>query len=442
MKKGVLWVLIIFVLVLLSTQNCSAKLNKEKADILQNVKVVMVKINESYQGDIKGVSLPFYEITQDIFGYVNIEIVENDAQIYDAILNITSVGRARGARYTSGFMHTFIAYPAASLTGTISLEVSEATIFEIDFDGDTGRPDRIFEGMYKTPSSAPFFKAFRIKESFVYKIIEIIYETYGWDTLLRILKSDNSIIRENVIFTLGKNKDPKAILPLINALKDEDNDVWQSAQKALQDIGTPAIDALIASLKDENLNVRRRAPYILGSIKNTRAILPLINALKDEDNDVWQSAQKALQDIGTPAIDALIASLKDENLNVREGAAYILGSIGNQRGADPLINVLLNDQDPEVRKRALNALIALKDSRVIDILIKNLNDQDPEVRADAVKALGKNKDPKAILPLINALKDEEWLVRDRAVNALKNITGQDLGEDAVLWQEWWEKSKN
>ena len=312
---------------------------------------------------------------------MNIEIVENDAQIYDAILSITSVGRARGARYTSGFMHTFIAYPAASLTGTISLEVSEATIFEIDFDGDTGRPDRIFEGMYKTPSSAPFFKAFRIKESFVYKMIEIIYETYGWDTLLRILKSDNSIIRENVIFTLGEYKDPKAILPLINALKDEDNDVWQSAQKALQDIGTPAIDALIASLKDENLNVRRRAPYILGSI-------------------------------------------------------------GNQRGADPLINVLLNDQDPEVRKRALNALIALKDSRVIDILIKNLNDQDPEVRADAVKALGKNKDPKAILPLINALKDEEWLVRDRAVNALKNITGQDLGEDAVLWQEWWEKSKN
>jgi hypothetical protein len=381
MKKGVLWVLIIFVLVLLSTQNCSAKLNKEKADILQNVKVVMVKINESYQGDIKGVSLPFYEITQDIFGYVNIEIVENDAQIYDAILNITSVGRARGASYTSGFIHTFYAYPGASLTGTISLEVSEATIFKIDFDGDTGCPDRIFEGMYKTQSSAPFFKAFRIKESFVYKMIEIIYETYGCDTLLRILKSDNSIIRENVIFTLGEYKDPKAILPLINALKDE-------------------------------------------------------------DNDVWQSAQKALQDIGTPAIDALIASLKDENLNIREGAAYILGSIGNQRGADPLINVLLNDQDPEVRKRALNALIALKDSRVIDILIKNLNDQDPEVRADAVKALGKNKDPKAILPLINALKDEEWLVRDRAVNALKNITGQDLGEDAVLWQEWWEKSEN
>ena len=381
MKKGVLWALIIFVLVLLSTQNCSAKLNKEKADILQNVKVVMVKINESYQGDIKGVSLPFYEITQDIFGYVNIEIVENDAQIYDAILNITSVGRARGASYTSGFIHTFYAYPGARLTGTISLEVSEATIFEIDFDGDTGRPDRIFEGMYETPSSAPFFKAFRIKESFVYKMIEIINETYGFDTLLRILKSDNSIIRENVIFTLGEYKDPKAILPLINALKDEEE------------------------------NVRN-------------------------------SAQKALQDIGTPAIDALIASLKEENLNVREGAAYILGSIGNQRGADPLINVLLNDQDPEVRKRALNALIALKDNRVIDILIKNLNDQDPEVRADAVKALGKNKDPKAILPLINALKDEEWLVRDRAVNALKNITGQDLGEDAVLWQEWWEKSKN
>ena len=139
MKKGVLWALIIFVLVLLSTQNCSAKLNKEKADILQNVKVVMVKINESYQGDIKGVSLPFYEITQDIFGYVNIEIVENDAQIYDAILNITSVGRARGASYTSGFIHTFYAYPGARLTGTISLEVSEATVFEIDFDGDTGR---------------------------------------------------------------------------------------------------------------------------------------------------------------------------------------------------------------------------------------------------------------------------------------------------------------
>ena len=47
----------------------------------------------------------------------------------------------------------------------------------------------------------------------------------------------------------------------------------------------------------------------------------------------------------------------------------------------------------------------------------------------------------AVEPSIAALKDVDSEVRDVAAWALKAITGVDLGEDPVKWQEWWEENK-
>jgi len=63
---------------------------------------------------------------------------------------------------------------------------------------------------------------------------------------------------------LGEIKDPAAVPPLIEALRDEDS------------------------------NVRRQAAETLGEIKDPAAVPPLIEALRDKDSDVRAAATRAL----------------------------------------------------------------------------------------------------------------------------------------------------
>ena len=71
----------------------------------------------------------------------------------------------------------------------------------------------------------------------------------------------------------------------------------EEAENALEEIGKPAVDPLIAALKNQNSDIRGRAARALGTIRDTRAVDPLIAALKDENSGVRGRAARALQEI-------------------------------------------------------------------------------------------------------------------------------------------------
>jgi HEAT repeat protein len=58
-----------------------------------------------------------------------------------------------------------------------------------------------------------------------------------------------------------------AVEPLIDALKDENSEVRESATEALARIGKPAVEPLTEALKDENSEVHRLAAKSLDKIK-------------------------------------------------------------------------------------------------------------------------------------------------------------------------------
>jgi len=124
----------------------------------------------------------------------------------------------------------------------------------------------------------------------------------------------------------------------------------------------------------------------LGKIGDPRAISPLIEALRDSNNFARSAeakyptefslmgprfreyAAKALGRIGDPsAIEPLIVSLSEATPTVRAGAAYALGKIGDTRAAEPLV-ALLKDTDATVQWYAAFSLWELNDPRVIDYL--------------------------------------------------------------------------
>jgi len=177
---------------------------------------------------------------------------------------------------------------------------------------------------------------------------------------------------------------------------------------ALAAIGSPAVELLIKALNDKNTNIRRGALEVLGRIKDSRAIEALIMTLRDEHMH-WEVIN-ILKKMGRPTVEPLIGALENKKSRIRKGAVDALGKI--------------------------------RDVKAVEPLIMSLKDKNPDVRWSVARALGQIRNRKAIEPLIYALLDENSSVQYHAALALEKITGKRFGENAVEWQEWWEKNKH
>ena len=161
--------------------------------------------------------------------------------------------------------------------------------------------------------------------------------------------------------------------------------------------------ALLCSQRETRL----QAALILGNLEDgsKETVKALSDAvLLDPDGDARALAAKAFIKIRKPeVIPVLIRSLKEDPFEpARANAAWALGDIGGAQAIQPLRDAL-KDPDTWVRLRAVSGLKRLK------------------ARA-------------AVGDLIEHLADTNQMVRERAREALKDITGQDKGEDPAAWK--------
>jgi HEAT repeat protein len=162
------------------------------------------------------------------------------------------------------------------------------------------------------------------------------------NSLIKKLQSKLPHTRAEAVKELGKIKDPRTVLPLINALKDTDAYVRGQAAWILGEIkDVRAVQPLITTLKDDDyLYVRQEALKALGKIKDVQAIQPLIDALKDENPEINEEAAMALIGIGAPATEPLTRALKESNLKVVADTYYFLICLGEPGTEATLIEAL------------------------------------------------------------------------------------------------------
>jgi len=231
-------------------------------------------------------------------------------------------------------------------------------------------------------------------------------------------------VREGAADTLAQLGDAGTIPTLISVLSESRGDLREAVVRALGQMGTPAIELLIADLPHHDMGTTMALADALSRIGQA-AIAPLIDALDGEGPEVRSAAIKALQCIGTPAVPALTEALSDKRWHVRRRAAQILPTIGDDLVVMPLV-AALEDEDKGVRAKAARALAEMGDGRAVEPLIRALRTEaDESVRRESAKALGHLGDSRAIEPLIEALEDVRF--RRAAETALTN-----LGEIAVV----------
>lgn len=321
--------------------------------------------------------------------------------------------------------------------------------------------------------------------------------------LIDILNDRDTNVRKEAAVVLGKIGGSKAVEPLINLLKDEDSSVQDKAADALVKIGIPSVNPLIGALTNRDTLVRKKAAGALSRIGDPRAVEPFINILKSKDSIVHDKAAKALVRIGKPSVVPLINTLKDAYSMVKEKAAEILVRIGesaieplfkelkandcnlrkrvaevldktpweplnksekalyliakqewhqlpplNRDAVEPLINVL-EDENSNVRKNAVETLGKIRNDRAVEPIIGKLKDENLDVQNQAVIALGKIGDSKAVGPLSDALRHGKYgkinvvsaLVEIGDVRAIKPLVSF-YAERLKYWNKWYLNKKD
>jgi len=186
----------------------------------------------------------------------------------------------------------------------------------------------------------------------------------------------------------------------------------------------------IAALLDEDWGIREDAAIALGLSRDPRAVRPLIRALRDTDHAVRTAATAALERVGEPAVIELGACLRDPELAVQEAAASVLAKTADARVLDPLISSLLSP-DWVVRMHAVKAVGRLGDGKAAGTLVLLLQDKVPAVRDEAVGAL-KTLAQASLAPLLEALKNADWRIRLRATEALGELGLPEAIPDLLL----------
>lgn len=125
------------------------------------------------------------------------------------------------------------------------------------------------------------------------------------------------------------------------------------------------------------------------------------------------------------SIKPLLVIANDRNVEIRYMTARAFGVFDDRILIEPLIKYL-KDESPKVRYRAAMSLMTHRHEKIVQPLIDALSDADENVRYWAAKALAKTGDENAILKLRQCLSSPEWIIRKSASDALIEIGAPSL----------------
>jgi HEAT repeat protein len=192
---------------------------------------------------------------------------------------------------------------------------------------------------------------------------------------------------------------PAGIHALLENLRDPATDLSSPVSITLKRMvaAAPLVRPL---LKDENPEIRRRAAYVLGGIRDPSTLEDLIYRLSTELFPPFY--------LGPDVEDR--EELVEPVDWVRVAVANALGEFGDPRGLE-MLKRSLEDESSEVRDAAVRALGTLRDVRATPWLIEfRREEKDKKIRRHVLEALGNIADPKAIEALLAELASTGDLV--------------------------------
>ncbi len=258
----------------------------------------------------------------------------------------------------------------------------------------------------------------------------VVEEVDPFEQAVENSKSADPYTRRIAAEQFGRLQDPRAVEHLKRLLKDENSFVRQEAVLSLGLLRTQeAVNEIIDVLeKDKDAQVRQSAVVALGYIGDKKVVPVLTKILKSEEESlaVKYSICNTLSILrSTEAIPVLVELKNSDDKNLRRSVIFALGKIPHSDSIKALREAIDQNLDDEV---------------IVSDIIRNLVDMDDEESIEKFKilysspvtlpkmkfysayALAKLKNDKSVLPTIKKeLASKDDVIRQLAVDAIRFI---------------------
>jgi HEAT repeat protein len=236
----------------------------------------------------------------------------------------------------------------------------------------------------------------RLTQAELYTCIGLFGSPVANELLMERLGEREPTVRSGV--THGLTLAGYSALPSLQA-------AMTSADEGVRTRATEVIDAIAASDETGATGVHRAAVHVLatGAPSQRAAAAETLGALQAH-----------------PAVEPLIARLRDREPEVRIAAARALGKLAAPEALEPL-RTALRHASPELRAVVAEALGEYHSSDVAPDLARLLDDPSPIVRAAAATALGALPDETAIIALKAHSGDPDPATQAVILSALRRL---------------------
>jgi len=272
------------------------------------------------------------------------------------------------------------------------------------------------------------------------------------EALRNLLITGDEVDRCYAARALGIMGDKEAVEPLIESLRDEDIDVCVDAVEALGRIGDiSAVTSIIESLEnDSSGDVCTAAATSLGQLGSEEAIESLKRVIlkrpeRIEWDDQWDSwwdiqleAVKTLGKFGREDdVETLLKIIDDEGHQDIECELLATLALTPGKGVDSVISRLQNEElRSQNRWRAARALGKADSAEAITALGRALQMGIPEIRAESATALAEQGAQRYLRALLLLIRDDNEVVRRAALQAITSLASKadeesELPEDLL-----------
>lgn len=252
-------------------------------------------------------------------------------------------------------------------------------------------------------------------------------------------KDEPESIRREAIDAIADIRDPRAIGVLARVARtDRSIRVSQEAIESLEDVRFPgATDTLIAfanSMTDPGL--RRTAIETLGNRDEPRVVAFMRKLANDGSDDRSQrDAIEALANMHEQGFTALSElALNGRDARIRGIAVEELPDADKSASAlRLLVQIVQNDPDETVRRKAIDALGEARDKAGLEALRSiATGKQSDRLRREAMEAYVENADSRSVISFLKAIiaNDPSMSLRYAAIEALAGLDN-DVGKAAV-----------
>jgi len=204
-----------------------------------------------------------------------------------------------------------------------------------------------------------------------------------------------------------------ALREAAGTLAEQTADEFAAFEQLIRALGVSTIPALVAAYQREDGTATERVTALI--IKHGAPAIPAIAAgLDDKPWFVQRELARALGRIGTAAAVAPLQSLlRRSDPRVLQVAVASLASI-HDTAAERALHTVLRAATGEARAAVINALIGLKDSRVVPMLARVIQESEPfgadhSLILETLTALATLRDDRALSPIAMLARKKRWL---------------------------------